>query len=126
MNISSAFSSGGAVSIDVKYHLKCLVYNVQRTENIDADCSNVAETGSNPANIEFISLVSDMLNQGEIVSIADLETTYIDIVRGAIPGFNCDRKYVKRLLVEHIPNIDISRPLQLNKPENVALKTVKV
>ena len=77
---------------------------------------------SNPtiiaAHIEFFSLLKKLLAEGSILTKTAVQDAYINIIKtNGVLHPEVDRKKLKKLIQEHIPDIEFSRPPKCNQSE---------
>ena len=127
VRLSTAINPSDARAIDVKYHLPCWVKNIDRVlkpktshddpEECEKHC-NYSNSSIIAPHIEFFSLLKKLLAEGSILTITAVQDAYINIMKtNGVLHPEVDRKKLKKLIQEHIPDIKFSRPSQCNQPE---------
>ena len=108
------------------YHRKCWndhVTNVLRQKDkVRLQCSVSEEA----AEIEFLSLVKHLLFRGEILPMAEIESTYTAIRESnGVVRPEISRKKIKTLLVDTIQDVEFSKPNIVTQSERTSLKVTK-
>ena len=120
VKLSTAADNQDAHAIDIKYHRNCWakhVTGVLRNESIAEKNSEIA------AKIEFLTLVEIVLNDGQIVNMAQLEEAYECIRReNNVQLGSVSRKSIKELIQREIESVEFHKQRKFNKPEVVSVK----
>ena len=126
IQLSAALDSKDARAIDIKYHLPCWIQNVQRSQEEATDGGQGEENTLQAAEMEFFALLRSLLETGSLLSMADVHTTYMNIVgENGNYEFACSRRTVKSKIQKHVPEAEFIRPLQRNEPEQILSKAGK-
>ena len=107
VKLSTAIDMADAHAIDIKYHKKCWTSNVINITRKRKDISVTHnEAGRAAAEIEFLSLVEGELLDGAIVTMAELQDVFEDILcANDVDDPHCSRKNLKKLLQNRIHDI---------------------
>lgn len=127
VRLSTAINPSDAHAIDVRYHMYCwskYVVNVLRKTD-SSEGHEIAEADY-AAEIEFINLIENLLSDGSILNMNSLVKTYRNIrVANGVKEPDVSKKKLKQLILERIPNVVFSKPLQANESERISLPTTK-
>jgi hypothetical protein len=76
--------------------------------------------------IEFISMLEELLMQGQIISVSSLQKTYISI-RSAnnVSNPDCSKKSLKKLIETKIGDVGFHQPSKRNESERVSVKQAR-
>ena len=78
------------------------------------------------AEIEFLSKVDKDLNDGEILTMAELQNAFENIMaENNVDDHSCSRKILKQLIQKKIPGIEFYRPVKVNESERVTIKRTR-
>ena len=127
MRLNKAVNSLDAHAIDVLYHKKCWAINVSnllRQKRLDylTKYSEAVEAVL-ATEIECLSLLEGWLTDGNIITMASLQSTYMNIAsENGCEGPDISRKKLKDLIMEEIPNVEFCKPRKANESERVVLK----
>ena len=76
--------------------------------------------------IEFLSLLEGWLTDGNIITMASLQSTYMNIAsENGCESPDISRKKLKDLIMEEIPNVEFCKPRKANESERVVLKSTR-
>ncbi len=128
VHLSAAISAADARAIDVKYHLVCWVNHVQRAPKKEMADNSGKDTsiGIVASDVEFISLVRGLLNQGSVLSMADLRSTYTAILQtNDIQSTSADRN-MKAKVISHIENLQFMKSKRRNESKRVFCTAVAI
>lgn len=132
VRLSNAINPDDTHAIDVKYHMRCWVYNSDRVldklqkESKESVAEKVQEDRAQlAADIKFFNLLKTLLQDGFILSMASLETTYITIQTENGVLTPCTRKQLKTKIREQVEGVDFSKAIKRNESGRVFLKTCK-
>lgn len=127
VRLSTAINPSDAHAIDVRYHMNCWskhVVNVLR--KTDSSESHEIAEADYAAEIEFINLIENLLSDGSILNMNSLVKTCRNIrVANGVKEPDVSKKKIKQLILERIPNVVFSKPLQANESERVSLPATK-
>ena len=130
VRLCSAIDPTDAHAIDVLYHNVCWANNVTNVLRSNRFSNTLLEGDDRESHIatdiEFISILGGWLEDGNIMCMATLEKTYNSIAHEngiELPIMN--RKKLKQLILEGIPNVEFSKPKKVNEPERVMLRITK-
>ena len=128
VKLNTALSLGDAHSIDIKYHRKCWskhVSNVIRKPQYPMPVKQ-SKADEVAAEIEFLSLVENELNQGKVASMSALQHSYIDILSANnVKSPECSRKKLKHILQAGISDLEFHKQNQVNQSELVTVKSTR-
>ena len=129
VKLSSAIDSEDAVAIDIKYHKKCWARNVSSVLRKGADNkSNPACLGSAEiaTEVEFLDLTKKILKDGQVPTMAELETAYVSILKSNnATSHPCSRKTLKRLISSQLSEVEFHKPKRLNESERLTIKKTR-
>ena len=129
VKLSSAIDSEDAVAIDIKYHKKCWARNVSSVLRKGADNkSNLACLGSAEiaTEVEFLDLTKKILKDGQVPTMAELETAYVSILKSNnATSHPCSRKTLKRLISSQLSEVEFHKPKRLNESERLTIKKTR-
>ena len=120
--LATAIDTNDAHAIDIKYHKNCYlnkVTNVLRR----SQCKSSDDSAVVAARVEFLDITEKALRDGKLLSMADLEALYSDVLHEndvAIPS--CCRKTLKQLISSQIPDVEFHSSKRVNEPERVTVK----
>lgn len=135
VRLSTAVDPTDAHAIDVKYHLKCWVSNVEHplsrghTSPISpsAQTSMPSETKCHKAalaEIEFITMVNGLLQDDAVLDMASVQNAFTSIRRAnGMEDAELDRRTIKSKLKEHFHDIQFGKSSNSNESERVFLKS---
>ena len=129
IRMNSAIGHDDARAIDVKYHLRCFTMENRRSQQRLREMSTDSQRDRvRSAEFEFTSLVESYICGGSILSMADCEQLYLDILQeyGVDVQYlrNQNRPHVRKLLTDSIPHIRIVNSTT-NKSASVASTLVE-
>ena len=117
-------------AIHVLYHNKCWAINVsnllqqKRLDYLTKDSEAVEAVLA--TEIEFLSLLEGWLTDGNIITMASLQSTYMNIAsENGCESPDISRKKLKDLIMEEIPNVEFCKPPKANESERVVLKSTR-
>ena len=129
VKLSSAIDSEDAVAIDIKYHKKCWARNVTSvlrkgaSNKSNSSCAGSAEIATE---VEFLDLTKKILKDGQVPTMAELETAYVNILKSNnATSPPCSRKTLKRLISPQIPEVEFHKPRRLNESERLTIKKTR-
>ena len=136
VKLSTAIDPKDARAIDVKYHLKCWVTNVDRVlskgQKASTSCTTTQTEASTEekqklalAEIEFFSMLHSLLADGSVLGMSTLQETYINIrKKNGVDNPEISRPTLKQRIKEHFGDVQFGKPLNRTESERVYLKTV--
>ena len=124
VKLSTAVDNQDAHATDIKYHKNCWAKHVTGVLRKSTINESIAEkTSEIAAKIEFLTLVETVLNDGQIVNMAQLEEAYECIRReNNVQLGSVSRKSIKELIQREIEGVEFHKQRQVNKPEVVSVK----
>jgi hypothetical protein len=133
VRLCESIAPGDAHAIDVLYHKACWarnVTNVIRRSGNTCTSGNKSQTSSFTASdLEFIDVIEDFLQDGNVTCMADLHTTYLNICSSN--GVNIEiekthsRKQLKILIETNIAGVVFTPAKQRNDSERVSLEVTR-
>ena len=76
--------------------------------------------------IEFLSLLEGWLTDDNIITMASLQSTYMNIAsENGCESPDISRKKLKDLIMEEIINVEVCKPWKANESERVILKSTR-
>lgn len=128
VRLNTAVDPMDAHAIDVLYHRNCWSSNVNNVirPNNTQQFKSQKTAALIAAEIEFVILVENLLNEGKILDMSQLEKTFITVNESN--GVDCPttshyvRKNIKELLQKEIPEIEFNKPGKVNEAERVSIK----
>lgn len=129
IKLNTAINTEDAHAIDIRYHLLCWTTNVKNMSrnSCDSDAQVDERNTSNlAADIEFISLLEQELENGNIISMSLLETTYGYIrEKNLVANTRTCRKKLKQMISEEIQGVEFHVSSKRNEAEKVSLKRAR-
>lgn len=129
VRVNESIKPADAHAIDVMYHKNCWNKNVSnklRQTNISHEKQNKCVEVSD---IEFINSLKIFLEEGHVVSMAELENMYKNIctTNGVPESEFKSRRQIKKLIEEELLELDVvfNAPKRKNESERISLKAVK-
>ena len=128
VKLSTAIDAKDAHAIDIKYHKNCWLTNVTnfvRKATSPAESSDLI--GEISARIELMAITEVSLRGGQILTMAELQSTYEEILKAneVSKCAVCNRKTVKALLQSEIPDVEFHRLKRANEPDRVSVKQTR-
>ena len=128
VKLSTAIDAEDAHAIDIKYHKNCCLTNVTnfvRKATSPAESSDLI--GEISARIELMAITEVSLRGGQILTMAELQSTYEEILKAneVSKCAVCNRKTVKALLQSEIPDVEFHRLKRANEPDRVSVKQTR-
>ena len=113
---------------DMKYHLLCFIKNqriAQRPSNENAEELNIINV---MCDLEIIDVVKWSLtdNEDTVLTMNDIQTAYLDILREnsiKIVEGKRYKPYLKQLIIDNIENVHFNKPNDITKSEQVFSET---
>lgn len=129
VQLSAAINADDARAIDVKYHLKCWVQNVQRNKNACDESQDLEKREHNvgvvASDIEFIGLVRSSLQAGEVINMLDLKSVYSTILgSNGVHNVQISGKDIKKKISSYIQHVQFIKPKRRTDPDLVCLSKV--
>ena len=125
--LSSTITPDDALSIDVKYHRICWTKHVLRAaDHIPQPEHTVHQENEIAANIEFLNLMRNLLEEGKILSLDDSYKTYLDILKYHLCEASPSRKYLRELMMTNIDGIEFARAFRRNESDRFYLTAAKI
>ena len=116
--MSTALDPKDGHAIDLKYHRKCWVANVQRPTRKETEGTSHPSPKQITALIELLHMVDFQTSQKAILSIEELEKTYLMLIgdeqESHVPTYN--RKWLKSTVLQQLPHLKAVRQTQVNQP----------
>lgn len=127
VKISTAINPSDGHAIDIKYHRKCWMrYVVNGPRKRTSTSTSKRASSVAAAEIEFLNMLDNALNVGEIVTMADLQTNFDSIMEANnVDDPTCSRKTLKQLIQREIPGVEFHRPKKINESERVTIKRIR-
>ena len=118
IRMNSAIGNDDARAIDVKYHLRCFsIENRRKLQRLKEKRTDSQHDRVSSAEFEFVSLIESYIGGGSVVSMADCDQVYVDILHeygvDAQDLRKQNRPYVRKLITDRIPHAKI-----VNRPNN--------
>ena len=124
--LSSAITPDDALSIDVQYHRICWTKHVLlAADHIPQPEHTVHQENEIAANIEFLNLMRNLLEEGKILCLDDAYKTYLDILKYHL----CEaspRKYLRELMMTNIDGIEFAHAFRRNESDRFYLTAAKI
>ena len=125
VKLSTAVDASDAHAIDIKYHKKCWVTNVTnvlRRPPSSAAESNTRVASEIAAKVEFLTTTELTLKEGRILTKCDLQKAFENILEeNNVANPTCNRKVLRQILQDEIPNIEFHKPKRVNESERVTI-----
>ena len=121
LRMNSIPNADDAVANDVKYHLNCWVLAQRSAVKCNVELmKEMNDINRILADIEIVNIVNHQLNVigDAVLDMKNINTTYNNLLTTSDNPQNFKR-YLKQLLMDHIPNITFTRPPARNEPERV-------
>ena len=121
LRMNSIPNADDAVANDVKYHLNCWVLAQRSAVKCNVELmQEMNDIDRILADIEIVNIVNHQLNVigDAVLDMKNINTTYNNLLTTSDNPQNFKR-YLKQLLMDHIPNITFTRPPARNEPERV-------
>ena len=135
VRLSESISPGDAHAIDVLYHKECWRKNVfhvlRKTQqpNNAKDNVNKRSTAAVASDVEFLRMVEDFLSEGNVTSMSDLHTTYLNVCSSnGLDAESCEvrsRRNLKQFLCNEVPDIVFTPAKQKNSSERVSFSVTR-
>ena len=107
------------------YHNKCLQYAQRTCTPVIHDTAKLIRSVCDEESI--ITLLSIITDDDVTVTMTEVNSTYLSILKRyhmEISETANYQKYLKQLITNHIPSVQIINPLQKNEPETVIIDRV--
>ena len=127
VKLNTAIAGNDAPSIDIKYHLKCWLNNVTNVLRKPASLESSSRLASViAAEIEFLTMTEMTLREGKIATMSELQAAFESILEANNVGNpTSNRKGLKQLLQNEIPDIEFHRAKRVNESERVSIKSTR-
>ena len=128
VKLSAAIDSQDAVPIDIEYYKKPWAHNfISVLRKGASNKSNSACLGSAKiATEELLDLKKKILKDGQVLTMAEVETTYVSILKSNnATNPLCSRKTLKRLISSQIHEVEFHKSKRLNEPERLTIKKTR-
>ena len=104
----------------------CVAYIVTLKENENVTHKTTLIISEISTEVEFLDLTKKTLKGGQVPTMAELETAYVNILKSnnaASPV--CSRKTLQRLISYQIPEVEFHKPKRLNESERLTIKKTR-
>ena len=129
VKLSSAINPTDAHAIDIQYHLKCWgthVSHILRKSDVAKDSSTCNVLEEIASEIEFTSLLEELLMEGQILSVSSLQEMYINIRSdNNVSDPDYSKKSLKKLIETKIDGVEFHQPSKRNESERVSIKQAR-
>lgn len=128
VKLNTCVDANDAHAIDIKYHKSCWAKNVTGVlrKPIESSCQSKIVNAEVAAKIEFLNMIETELNNGKILTMADLQLAYLEILKANhVPEPTCDRKRLKQMLKSQIADIEFHQAKKVNESDRVTLKKTR-
>ena len=124
VQLNTALNPNDALSCAFKYHLKCWVkyvvcspVNKNEQTYVPANDLKLERVGRFFAEIELYALLKDLMSDGAIVTMDDVQKAYKNILMmHDIPQSTCSCKKLKVMISNHLPGVEFCRSIRVNEP----------
>jgi hypothetical protein len=125
--LSTAIDPTDAHAVDVHYHAKCWVTNVTNVLGIpDKKEKQVPVVSEIATEIEFISLLKESLQSGQILSVSKLHDIYENIQEAnGMANTGICRKKLKQLITTEIPEVEFHKSARVNESDRISIKSIR-
>jgi len=114
-----------AVANDVQYHQNCWLYAQREASKTSTeDVAEMEQTSRVISDIEILNIVKCELDSGanSDLNMNNINTTYINLLQdNNHPSEikNNNKRYLKRIILENIPDVEVIKPRRKNVPERL-------
>ena len=124
VKLCTAIDAGDAHAIDIKYHKRCWAQHVTNVLRKKTDTPETQSAAAEiAAEIEFLSMLEGILSEGNVPSMASLQTAYISIqMANYVQEPNCDRRQLRQMIESKIPDVEFHKAKCVNESDRVSIK----